>query len=163
MNETTTIDRRDFCAMVAAGSAALGAGCLLSASAAGAEEAVADADATGETAAVASPSIYIVDRIITKPGEGEAIYNEYQETIVPWGLAHGGELLSALVAPPIWLPMDSNVLTFTWKVAGIGGCWFFDGDRYDIYDVWTDLRQRVVEQDRSYFADPADFEELANV
>lgn len=152
MNETTAINRRSFCTMVAAGGAALGAGCLLNAPVASADE-----------AAAMPPAIYIVDRIVTKPGEGQAIYDEYQEKIVPWGQAHGGELLSALVAPPMWLPMDSNVLTFTWKVAGVGGCWFFDGDRFDIYDTWTDLRERVVEQDRSYFADPADFEELANV
>lgn len=152
MNETTAINRRSFCTMVAAGGAALGAGCLLNAPVASADE-----------AAAMPPAIYIVDRIVTKPGEGQAIYDEYQEKIVPWGQAHGGELLSALVAPPMWLPMDSNVLTFTWKVAGVGGCWFFDGDRGEIYDTWTDLRERVVEQDRSYFADPADFEELANV
>lgn len=140
--------------MVAAGGAALGAGCLLNAPVASADEAAA---------AAVPPAIYIVDRIVTKPGEGQAIYDEYQEKIVPWGEAHGGQLLSALVAPPMWLPMDSNVLTFTWQVAGVGGCWFFDGDRGEIYDTWTDLRERVVEQDRSYFADPADFEELANV
>lgn len=153
MNETVGINRRGFCSMMAAGGAVLSAGCLLEAPAACADEAAADVP----------PTIYIVDRIITRPGEGQAIYDEYQEKIVPWGQAHGGELVSALVAPPIWLPMDSNVLSFTWKVAGVGGSWFFDGDRFDIYDTWTDLRERVVEQDRSYFADPTDFEELANV
>lgn len=154
MNETTGINRRSFCTMVAAGGAALSAGCLLAAPAAQADGAAAEA---------VPPTIYIVDRIVTKPGEGQAMLAEYQEKIVPWGEAHGGELVSTLVAPPVWLPMDSNILTFTWKVAGVGGSWFFDGDRGEIYDVWTDIRARVVEQDRSYFADPADIEELCNV
>ena len=154
MTDNVGINRRSFCALVAGG-AALGAGGLMVAD--------ANADQAAPADAAAPATVYIVDRNVTKPGEGQAISDEYLEKIVPWGEAQGAEFMGALVAPPIWMPMDSNVLTFTWKAAGTGGCWVFARNRGEIYDTWLDLRQRVIEQDRSYFADPADFEELANV
>ena len=140
MTDNVGINRRSFCALVAGG-AALGAGGLMVAD--------ANADQAAPADAAAPATVYI--------------YDEYLEKIVPWGEAQGAEFMGALVAPPIWMPMDSNVLTFTWKAAGTGGCWVFARNRGEIYDTWLDLRQRVIEQDRSYFADPSDFEELANV
>ena len=74
--------------------------------------------------------------------------------------------MASRVAPPCWLDTDSNTLEFTWKVAGIGGCWGIDSPlRADaeVVQWWRDLRDRVVSLDRSYFADPADLEVLCNV
>ncbi len=167
MKETTGVDRRRFCMMAAGAAGVVAAGDLL-AGAGAAQAAEASASADGEAAAVAAavPPIYVVDRYETKPGDGEAFLNDYLERYAPLAQTTGAELVSTLVAPPCWLPMDSNVLTFTWKVAGVGGCWGIDTPlrpNPDVQAWWDEVRERTVSMDRSYFADPADMEVLNNV
>lgn len=157
MNEKRSMDRRAFCAM-AAGGAALGVAGSLT----GTNPVLADSASPGRDPAQPAP-IYVVDRVVTKPGDGEAFYRDYMETYAPVAEAYGATLASVLVAPPIWLPMDSNTITFTWKVAGVGGSWGIAAPRADLYDWWKAVHERVVEQDRSYYADPADMEEICHV
>ena len=174
MKETTGVDRRRFCMMAAGAAGAVAAGDLLAgAGVARAAEASEPADGLASSdsedsaaAAAAVPPIYVVDRYETKPGDGEAFLNDYLERYAPLAQSTGAELVSALVAPPCWLPMDSNVLTFTWKVAGVGGCWGIDTPlrpNPDVQAWWDEVRGRTVSMDRSYFADPADMEVLSNV
>ena len=167
MKETTGVDRRRFCMMAAGAVGVVAAGDLLAGTgAAQAAEASASADGEAAAAAAAVPPIYVVDRYETKPGDGEAFLNDYLERYAPLAQATGAELVSTLVAPPCWLPMDSNVLTFTWKVAGVGGCWGIDTPlrpNPDVQAWWDEVRERTVSMDRSYFADPADMEVLNNV
>ena len=178
MKETTGVDRRRFCMMAAGAAGVVAAGDLLAGAAtaqaaeasakaegAAADSASADADAAA-AAAAAVPPIYVVDRYETQPGDGEAFLNDYLERYAPLAQSTGAELVSTLVAPPCWLPMDSNVLTFTWKVAGVGGCWGIDTPlrpNPDVQAWWDEVRGRTVSMDRSYFADPADMEVLNNV
>ena len=170
MNETAALDRRSFCTMAAGAAAALGAGSLVAQVAQAEEAAAADAEAAAAEAMAAymaaQPRIYVVDRVVCKPGDAEAFLKEYLEVYAPKAQALGAELVSTLVAPPCWLPMDSNILTFTWRVAGVPGSWGLASPlRYDpeIVAWWAGVHERVVEQDRSYFADPADMEVLNNV
>ena len=166
------IGRRAFCAMAASVAAASMVGPTVGS--AGADEKKNESDAAAAEAADASdvaevpntPAVFVIDRLETKPGDGPAMLEEYLSFYAPRAQACYAELVATRVAPPCWLDTDSNTLEFTWKVAGIGGCWGIDSPlRADaeVVQWWRDLRDRVVSLDRSYFADPADLEVLCNV
>ena len=153
---------------MAAGAALVGAAGAIAPKAASAEEAKpADAPAEAAEATAQEPIwVYVVDRIVTKPGVGEAFLNDYLTIYAPMAQACYAELVSTLVAPPIWMPNATNTLTFAWKVAGIGGCWGIASplrSNPDALAWWDSVRERVVSQDRSYFAAPQDMEALNNV
>ena len=153
---------------MAAGAALVGAAGAIAPKAASAEEAKpADAPAEAAEATAQEPIwVYVVDRIVTKPGDGEAFLNDYLTIYAPMAQACYAELVSTLVAPPIWMPNATNTLTFAWKVAGIGGCWGIASplrSNPDALAWWDSVRERVVSQDRSYFAAPQDMEALNNV
>lgn len=166
------IGRRAFCAMAAGVAAASVVGSTVGS--AGADEKKNESDVAAAEAADASgvaempntPAVFVIDRLETKPGDGPAMLEEYLSFYAPRAQACYAELVATRVAPPCWLDTDSNTLEFTWKVAGIGGCWGIDSPlRADaeVVQWWRDLRDRVVSLDRSYFADPADLEVLCNV
>lgn len=159
MDRSTCFDRRGFCALAAVGGVALGASGLVG------DAALADeAQALGEDQ---TPTVLVIDRCVTKPGDGEAFLNDYLETYAPMAEGLGAELVDTLVAPPMWLTEDSNVLMFVWKVAGVGGSWGIAGARNaypEEYLIWCDaMRNRLVDYDRSYFSAPQDMEVLCNV
>lgn len=166
------IGRRAFCTMAAGVAAASVIGSAVGS--AGADEKKNESDVAAAEAADASdvaempntPAVFVIDRLETKPGDGPAMLEEYLSFYAPRAQACYAELVATRVAPPCWLDTDSNTLEFTWKVAGIGGCWGIDSPlRADaeVVQWWRDLRDRVVSLDRSYFADPADLEVLCNV
>lgn len=166
------IGRRAFCAMAAGVAAASVVGSTVGS--AGADEKKNESDVAAAEAADASdvaempnaPAVFVIDRLETKPGDGPAMLEEYLSFYAPCAQACYAELVATRVAPPCWLDTDSNTLEFTWKVAGIGGCWGIDSPlRADaeVVQWWRDLRDRVVSLDRSYFADPANLEVLCNV
>lgn len=164
MDASKELDRRDFCAFAAAGGAVLGAAGLMRGVAMANE-----GDAAGEAQAAESqtPEVLVIDRCVTKPGDGEAFLNDYLATYAPIAEGLGAELVDTLVAPPLWLAEDSNVLMFVWKVAGVGGSWGIAGARNacpEEYLAWCDeMRGRLADYDRSYFSAPQDMEVLCNV
>lgn len=156
MNSNASIDRRNFCAMAAASGVAVGTVAL-----AGTVPSVRASEAPAS-----ATDLYMVDRYVTKPGDGEALYQRYMEYFAPLAEAGGAELVSTRVAPPVWLPMDSNVITFTWKLADIAGGWGVTWPRLMVedYPAWgEELLDRTVDHDRSFFVDPADIEAICNV
>ena len=159
MDASKELDRRDFCAFAAAGGAALGAMSLM--------HGVAKADESAAADEAQTPAVLVIDRCVTKPGDGEAFLNDYLETYAPIAEGLGAELVDTLVAPPLWLAEDSNVLMFVWKVAGVGGSWGIAGARNacpEEYLAWCDeMRDRLADYDRSYFSAPQDMEVLCNV
>lgn len=159
MDASKELDRRGFCALAAVGGAALGASGLVGSAA------VADESATADEAP--TPEVLVIDRCVTKPGDGEAFLNDYLATYAPIAEGLGAELVDTLVAPPLWLAEDSNVLMFVWKVAGVGGSWGIAGARNacpEEYLAWCDeMRDRLADYDRSYFSAPQDMEVLCNV
>lgn len=164
MDASKELDRRDFCAFAAAGGAALGAMSLMHGVAKADEGAAAD---EGQASEAEVPTVLVIDRCVTKPGDGEAFLNDYLATYAPIAEGLGAELVDTLVAPPLWLAEDSNVLMFMWRVAGVGGSWGIAGARNacpEEYLAWCDeMRDRLVDYDRSYFSAPQDMEVLCNV
>lgn len=166
------IGRRAFCTIAAGVAAASVVGSTVGSAIAEEKKTESDevdagtVDAPDATEAPISPAVFVIDRLEAKPGDGPALLEEYLTFYVPRAEACYAELVATRVAPPCWLDTDSNTLEFTWKVAGIGGCWGIDSPlRADaeVVQWWRDLRDRVVSLDRSYFADPADLEVLCNV
>lgn len=161
------IGRRAFCTMAAGVAAASLVGPSVDSAMADEKKDEAEAaDGSAATEAPISPAVFVIDRLEAKPSDGPALLEEYLTFYVPRAEACYAELVATRVAPPCWLDTDSNTLEFTWKVAGIGGCWGIDSPlRADaeVVQWWRDLRDRVVSLDRSYFADPADLEVLCNV
>lgn len=161
------IGRRAFCTMAAGVAAASLVGPAVDSAVADEKKGEAEAaDGSVATEVPVSPAVFVIDRLEAKPGDGPALLEEYLTFYAPRAEACYAELVATRVAPPCWLDTDSNTLEFTWKVAGIGGCWGIDSPlRADaeVVQWWRDLRDRVVSLDRSYFADPADLEVLCNV
>ncbi len=161
------IGRRAFCTMAAGVAAASLVGPSVDSAVADEKKDEAEVvDGSVATEAPISPAVFVIDRLEAKPGDGPVLLEEYLTFYAPRAEACYAELVATRVAPPCWLDTDSNTLEFTWKVAGIGGCWGIDSPlRADaeVVQWWRDLRDRVVSLDRSYFADPADLEVLCNV
>lgn len=166
------IGRRAFCTMAAGVAAAGLVGPAVDSAVADekkddvGEDGTEDADLSAAAEMPSVPAVFVIDRLEAKPGDGPALLEEYLTFYAPRAEACYAELVATRVAPPCWLDTDSNTLEFTWKVAGIGGCWGIDSPlRADaeVVQWWRDLRDRVVSLDRSYFADPADLEVLCNV
>lgn len=156
------ISRRDFLRGAGAGAASLALLSLLpgSALAEGEEEAVA------EMVGPLDMEIYCVDRFVVKPGEGKEFLDFYLNGFKEKAEGYGMVLKSTLVSPPVWLDNAPNTIEVTWAIAGFNG-WaaMVNASRYDSETLawWREVRGRVLEQDRSYYAREEDMEVLNNV
>lgn len=168
----TQLSRRSF---VAAGACATVASLGLLAGTAMAaepkEEAAEEAAAKETTPATDAPEtgeeniIYIVDRLVTKPGEGKAVYDDFMENMKPLIEEGGWEFKRATVSPAMWLDTDSNIIEIEWTMPDIvQAAWFYSSTtRYNPVYVqwWTDIRDHLVSNDRVYSA-PESYMEVLN-
>lgn len=110
--------------------------------------------------------IYCVDRFVVKPGEGQDFLNFYMDGFKEKAEGYGMVLKSTLVSPPVWLNNAPNTIEVTWAIAGFNG-WaaMVNASRYDSDTLafWREIRSKVFEQDRSYYAKEEDMEVLNNV
>ncbi|MEU4314008.1 hypothetical protein [Nocardia sp. NPDC024068] len=67
--------------------------------------------------------VYIVDRIVTRPGRAREFVDRYLAEYVPGAIERGMTLAQVLVAPPLWLDDRSNTVTVTWELDGPTGWW----------------------------------------
>ncbi len=162
MNESK-ISRRDFLKGTGAGVASLALLGLLSGSALAesAEEIVPEADISP-----LDMEIYCVDRFIVKPGEGREFLDYYLNGFKEKAEGYGMVLKSTMISPPVWLDNASNTIEVTWAIAGFNG-WaaMVNASRYDSETLswWREVRSKVLEQDRSYYAKEEDMEVINNV
>lgn len=127
-----------------------------------ASEPAADLADTGE-----ENVIYIVDRLVAKPGEGKAVLDDFMANMKPLIEGAGWRFKRATVAPAMWLDTDSNIIEIEWTMADIvQEAWAYSsGTRYNPEYVqwWTDIRDRLVSNDRVYSAPEGYMEVLNNV
>jgi hypothetical protein len=178
MDKTKALSRRDF--IITGTVAGLGAASLGILSACdNPTETVDESEpietTTGSQATAAestTDTIYIIDELHCKPGDGEALYKHYMENYVPDAEARGMTLASTHVCPPIWLSDDisSNKLTFTWSVAGMMGWAGMVGiSRYDpevapkLIAFWQDIDKRVLSRARTLSGPETDVESLTTL
>lgn len=111
--------------------------------------------------------LYIVDTIKPKPGDGKSFLDDYMSTYAPLAEAAGMTLVACVVAPPIWIDTDSNIVQVTWTVDDIAeAAWAMNSaTRYNpaYVEWWGSVRNRVVLRDRSYYASESYMEVLNNV
>lgn len=126
---------------------------------AGGEE-EAEAPAAGQGGA---PMIYLIDRLVAKPGQGRAVYDRYLERFQAIAAEKGMTLEHAIVAPPLWLtdPVSNNTLEFIWTFEGYGSlaAAIAYGDP-SVTAWWRELEEQLELRDRSYFSSEADVEVL---
>ena len=156
----TEVSRRDFVRTGAVASSAIALGAL------GVPAALATEQATAEGEQPAQPTIYIIDRMVTKPGMGREVYDRYLEHFEAFAAERGLTLEHAIIAPPIWLVDDvsCNTLEFMWSIVGypaFAGAITYGND--EVAAWWADLEECTVSRDRSYFTSNADLEVLSNV
>lgn len=115
----------------------------------------------------ADSKVYIVDTFKPKPGDGKSFLNDYLKTYQPMAEGAGMTLVSTTVAPPMWLDSDSNQVQIIWTIDDLAvAAWAMSSaTRYNpAYVEWcSQVRKRVVERDRSYYASEEYMEVLNNV
>ena len=115
---------------------------------------------------MANETIYIVDEVVTRPGEGRAFLDVYMKRYAPAAQARGLTLDRVLVSPPLWLDDQSNILTITWTLQGAPAWWqmsFRSRTDPSVTSWWAEVDEKVVSRKRSYMSAAADIEALTNV
>lgn len=113
------------------------------------------------------PTIYVIDRIETRPGFGQELCERYLSEYAPVAERRGFTLLHRWVAPPLWLGGgQGNVLTFVWTVQGVAGFWEYARQaRTDpgSGDWWREVEPMIAQRTRSVAGEPADMKSFADV
>jgi hypothetical protein len=111
-------------------------------------------------------NVYVVDRIVTRPGCGKRLVEAYLADYVPGAQRRKMVLESVLVSPPMWLDDQPNEITITWTVAGTAGWWNMTrngrGDSA-VRQWWQDADALILERNRSMAVQASDVEGLVDV
>jgi len=111
-------------------------------------------------------TIFIVDQVIPKPGQAKAFLDTYMARYAPAARERGMTLVHQWVSPPMWLDEQSNTLTIIWTVQGAPAWWnmSFHGRRNpEVAGFWESIEPMIVSRRRSFSAEVADLESLADV
>ncbi len=115
---------------------------------------------------MADEKIFVVDRVITKPGCARTFVDRYIAEYVPGGRGRGMTLDRILVSPPLWSDDEVNTVTITWSVDGADSWWNMTRQgRRDpaLGRWWSDMNEYITERSRTMAAQAADIEGLADV
>lgn len=120
-----------------------------------------------EEAGVANESIYVLDRLVAQPGQGEALHRRYLDEYVSVASERGLTLEHCLVSPPMWLEGgQSNTLLFVWSVKGVEGYWGVEARaRLDPASGawWREIEPMLVSRTRSVMSEASDIASLTDV
>ena len=100
-------------------------------------------------------TVYLVDQVVARPGQGQAFLEAYTRRYVPGAQARGMKLEQTLVSPPLWLDEQSNTVLLVWSLRGAAGFWAmtYQG-RNDpaLQDWWWNEAAPLIESRQRYFA-----------
>lgn len=68
-------------------------------------------------------TIYVIDRVVTRPGCARKFVDRYLTEYAPGARARGMTLCDVLVSPPIWFDDQSNTVTITWSLPNAQAWW----------------------------------------
>lgn len=62
------------------------------------------------------PVVFVIDRVITRPGCARLFVDRYLAEYAPGARERGMALRDVLVSPPIWFDDEPNTVTITWTL-----------------------------------------------
>lgn len=115
---------------------------------------------------MAERQVYVIDRVITRPGCARKFVDAYLAGYAPGARERGMTLEQVLVSPPIWFSDQRNTVTIIWSLPSPRAWWEMTWrGRPDpaVGQWWTDVSDLVVERTRSVASAADDVEKLAGV
>lgn len=115
---------------------------------------------------VADGAVYVVDRVVTRPGCAKAFIDSYLAEYAPGARERGMSLRDILVSPPIWFPDQPNTITITWSLPSARAWWEMTWKgRPDagIGKWWDGIAGLISERSRSVAAAHDDVDGLCDV
>jgi hypothetical protein len=115
---------------------------------------------------MADDAVYVVDRVVTRPGRAREFVNRYLAEYAPGARGRGMTLRDVLVSPPIWFTDQSNTVTITWSLPSAAAWWEMTWKGRPDADVgqwWTDISELVQQRTRSVAATAYDVDRLCDV
>lgn len=112
---------------------------------------------------MADGEVFVIDRVLTKPGQARRFVDRYLAEYVPGAKERGMRLLHVLVSPPIWFGDQSNTVTITWSLPSPRAWWQMTWKgRPDsaLGHWWSAIDELVVERSRSVAAAAGDVDAL---
>lgn len=97
-------------------------------------------------------TVFVIDRVLTKPGQTRRFVDRYLAEYAPGARERGMTLLNVLVSPPIWFDDQSNTVTITWSLPSPLAWWQMTWQgRPDaaVGQWWSAIDELVVERTRS--------------
>ncbi len=115
---------------------------------------------------MSSGAVYVVDRVITRPGSAKAFVDRYLTEYAPGARDRGMTLRDVLVSPPIWFADQSNTVTITWSLPDAQAWWEMTWkgrpDR-SIGEWWAGIDELITERTRTVAAAASDVDGLCDV
>lgn len=115
---------------------------------------------------MADGRVYIVDRVVTRPGCARKFVDTYLSGYAPRARERGMTLQQVLVSPPIWFADQTNTVTIIWSLPNPRAWWEMTwrarSDR-DVGQWWADISGLLVERTRSVASDARDVDGLCDV
>lgn len=112
------------------------------------------------------PHLYIVDRVVLRPGRVREFIDAYVRDYVPGARSRGLELDRILVTPPVWVDGEEHTVTATWLVDGPGQWWQAAvAGRHDPAPArwWHSMAELIIDRTHSTEARAEEISELSGV
>ena len=119
-----------------------------------------------EARRMADATVYVVDRVVTRPGCARKFVDTYLAEYAPGARSRGMTLRDVLVSPPIWFDDQSNTLTITWSLPSAQAWWEMTWKGRpdpELGPWWDGVSRLVVERTRSVAAAAHDVDGLCDV
>lgn len=115
---------------------------------------------------MADGPVYVVDRVVTRPGRARDFIDRYLAEYAPGARERGMSLRDILVSPPIWFTDQSNTVTITWTLPHAQAWWEMTWKGRPDPSLglwWDDIAALVSDRARSVAASPGDVDSLCDV
>ncbi|MFC4604933.1 hypothetical protein [Rhodococcus kronopolitis] len=115
---------------------------------------------------MAGPTVYVIDRVVTRPGRAREFVDAYLAEYAPGARERGMTLERVLVSPPVWFDDESNTVTATWALDGADAWWQMTWQgRPDpaLGRWWARMDELLVERSRSVASAAGDVDGLSDV
>ena len=116
--------------------------------------------------AMADGRVFVIDRVVTKPGCTKKFVDTYLAEYAPGARSRGMTLGDVLVSPPIWFEDQCNTVIITWTLPNAQAWWNMTWKgRPDpaLAEWWSRVGELIAERSRSVAAVADDVERLCDV